>query len=611
MIRLVEFVRNTAGSVREVVRRLSMPRRWLLTFITLVFLPAIALVYVYNERTASILEEEVTSSMLQTVKQAGNNLSYRLGHIRDISNAASMNQKLNQFLQDDDVPSIGRQLEVLKDLRYLVETVQTNTDVFRMRLFVKNTTMLAEERFNFFSLDSLKSWPFYNKVLDANGAIVWSDIYKQYFIDTGDVYIMSSARLLHDSKQFGQVSAILLIDVSEKLVMEILADLDQAKPNNVFLVDQSGVILAHADKSRIGTSLEGEVQSVIRQGTEGKVKFQLHNKNEYGMFSTIQPTGWKVVLQVSASNISEKVKLKKSAGIATLAGIFAMFLLLVFALLALIIRSMNRRLQQVIGVIREEGIERLDVPHPMPDGNFVMLEHSVDVLIHRVRSLMEQTYKAQVLEREAQLRALQAQINPHFLYNTLDTINWIAIGHGNHDISKMIDSLAKYFRLSLNKGKDVMSVADELNLAQVYLDIQKSRFLNSFEYRIEPDPDVLDYIVPKLTLQPIVENALLHGIRKMKTQFGTILIRAYREENELILIVSDNGIGMEEERAQRLLVEPQLQTRPDGSGSSYGLYNVNERIKLFAGDTSGLSISSRLGAGTSVSVRIRLEPYKQ
>lgn len=607
VIRMIAFVRRATSAVRLAVRRFGIPRSWLITFVLLIVLPAIALVYAYSQRTAAILEEEVSNSMLQTVKQASNNLSYRLGHIRDISNAAVMDPTLYQFLQEDGVPGIERQLEILKDLRYFVETVQTNTDVFRLRLFVKNTTMLASERYNFFSLDTLQSWPYYDEVLSANGAIVWTDIYKQDYIGSGEFYILSSARLLHDSEQFGQVSAVLVIDVSEELVTDILSDIDLTKPGNVFIVNRDGAIVAHADKSRIGTALEEEVRSAIQQGQEGKVKLQLNNQYEYAMYSTIQPAGWKVVVQVPAADISEKVKLKKTAGLATLAGVSALFVALVFSLLALIVRSMNSRLQQVIRIIRTEGIERLDEPQSMPERGFMMLERSVDVLMRRMRSLMEQTYKAQVMEREAQLRALQAQINPHFLYNTLDTINWIAIGHGKHDISQMIDALAKYFRLSLNKGRDVMSVADELNLAQVYLDLQKSRFLNSFEYRIEPEPDVLDYTVPKLTLQPIVENALLHGIHKMKNKFGTILIRAYREGSELILEVSDNGIGMEEERAQRLLVEPQTMEHADSSGSSYGLYNVNERIKLFAGEASGLRISSRLGEGTSVTVHIRLD----
>ncbi|WP_281272079.1 sensor histidine kinase [Paenibacillus flagellatus] len=582
-----------------------MPRRWLITYLLLIVLPSTILLYAYYKHSTTVLEEEVSDSMLQTMKQAGINLSYRFGYIRDIVNTVTMNRKLYEFLEEESNVSVAQQLEETKEIRDVVRNVQSNADVSRLRLFVKSTNMLASEHINFFSLDSLQNWPYYRKVLDANGGIVWTSIYQVSYIDRGEESILSVARMLHDSRQYNQVAAILVLDVPEKLVMDILSEIDLTKQKKVYIVDSDGKVMAHTDRSLIGIRLSDELAGVIARGTDGKEKLQLDKQDEYIVYSTIETTGWKVVAQVPASEISARVKLNQVAGIATLVGILMLFFVLVFALLAVIVRSMNRRIDKVIRAIRQEGIEWLD-GNPAPEGDFMLLERSVDVLIHRVHSLMEQTYEAQVLEREAQLRALQAQINPHFLYNTLDTINWMAIGHNVHDISQMIDALAKYFRLSLNKGRDKMTVEDELTLAQVYLDIQKSRFLNSFDYRIETDPNVMTCIVPKLTLQPLVENALLHGIRKMKNKQGMIRITASRQEGFLILTVSDDGIGMEGERARLLLVEPVRELQTDGLGSSYGLNNVNERIKLFAGESSGLSICSSPGEGTTVTIRIKL-----
>ncbi|MNI77461.1 Sensor histidine kinase YpdA [compost metagenome] len=140
-------------------------------------------------------------------------------------------------------------------------------------------------------------------------------------------------------------------------------------------------------------------------------------------------------------------------------------------------------------------------------------------------------------------------------------------------------------------------------MAKVYLDIQQTRFPKSFEFHIEAEAGLDVYEMPKLTLQPIVENALLHGIRKSKGKAGKIWIRAAMEGDELVLSVTDDGIGMQQELVDTLLTEPQPAMRSDGSGSSYGLYNVNERIKLFAGEQYGLTIESRLGEGTMVVVR--------
>jgi two-component system sensor histidine kinase YesM len=281
-----------------------------------------------------------------------------------------------------------------------------------------------------------------------------------------------------------------------------------------------------------------------------------------------------------------------------------LFLTLMFVLLSFIIRGINRRLQHIIATIHREGVEWME-GSPAPDGDFIMLESSVDRLILRAKMLMEQTYRAQMLEREAQLRALQAQINPHFLYNTLDTINWIAIGRNATDISRMIEGLAKYFRLSLSKGRDVVSVADEITLARVYLDIQQTRFPSSFQYETEVEDGLDNYVMPKLILQPIVENALLHGIHETKTKCGIIRITVKRIDDELLLTVCDDGLGMEEGKVKQLLAGPHIESELDGVGSSYGLYNVNERIRMYSGDQYGLSIISSLGKGTTVTLRLK------
>ncbi|WP_127580571.1 sensor histidine kinase [Paenibacillus koleovorans] len=608
----MKLLKRSYASIRQFVRRFGMPKRWLLTYMLLIVVPAGILLYTYYQRSTSILEEEVTKSMLQAIKQGGVNLSSRLEHIEDISDTAFMYPKLYEYLlEEDQIGSIGRQLEVFKDLSGLISTVQNNRDVYRLRLFVDKSKLYSAERINFFSMEELKDRPLMNKLIEASGAIVWTGVYKETYVDRGTegVYVLSGARILHDPKQYGQMAGVLMVDVAEQTITDVLSELVVSQYNAVYLADSNGIIVSHPNHELIGTAVDPKVWKAMEGQTEGNGRVELDDEPGYVVFTSVKPTGWKLIAQIPASEISERAKINQYAGIATLLAIFALFLVLAFVLVALIVRSMNRRVQQVIKLIRKQGVERFDELQPMPEGDFLMLERSVDHLILRLQSLMQQTYKAQVQEREAQLRALQAQINPHFLYNTLDTINWIAIGRGATDISQMIDALAKYFRLSLNKGRDRMSVADELNLAQVYLEIQKSRFLGTFDYTIDCEPEAESLIVPKLTLQPIVENALLHGIRKTKEKRGHIHINARREDGMLVLSVTDDGIGMEAETAQRLLVVPQEEIKTDGIGSSYGLFNVNERIKLFAGAASGLTIESSPGVGTTVSVRIEWKEY--
>lgn len=596
------------GALRRLVRRISIPRQWLLAYLLLIVVPACFILYGFYERNASILKGEVVRTMQQALKQAGSNLSYRLEHIEDISNAAFLNANLHQYLSvRDDDNLIGLQMEVIKELRDLVETVQTNSDVFRVRLFVNKSKLYASERVNFFSLDSLMTRPWYSHIIEKNGGIVWTGNYEEEFLEGGNVRVFSAARMLRDPDRYDQVSGVMMIDVKERMVSDILSELQFAQGTQVYLVGADGNIAYHPVRERIGSAVGSELAALLAGAAEGSGTIELDGAPNEVMFTTLGPTGWKLVAQGTTTQLSQRAfKLTQISGITSLLQYIALFLVLPFVLLAIIVRGMNRRVNRVITAIRRDGVDSVN-DLPSATGDFLMLERSVDHLMLRVRTLVEEKYRAEIQEREAQLVALQAQINPHFLYNTLDTINWIAIGKGATDISQMIDGLAKYFRLSLNKGKHIVGVDDELRLAEVYLEIQRSRFPNTFDFSIDCEPGLDAYRMPKLILQPIVENALLHGIRKAKGRQGSIVISAREEGGDLIFVVSDNGIGMDGEQASRLLTSAPVEPKLDGTGSSYGLFNVNERIKLYAGDSYGLAISSKLGEGTAVTVRLKAE----
>ncbi|AIQ60501.1 sensor histidine kinase [Paenibacillus borealis] len=610
-VSLWRLLSSAFGSAVSLARRIRIPRQWLLAYLLLIVVPAGIFLYGYYERSASILKSEVIRTMQQALKQAGSNLSYRLEHIYDISNAAFMNPNLHSYLSvGADDQSMEIQLQVIKDLRFLVDTVQSNSDVFHVRLYVDQSKLYAGEKINFFSLDSLKNKAWYTPVIEANGGIVPIGDYEESFLDIGKARVFSFARMLRDPDRYDKVSGVLMIDVQEKMVADILSALQFAPGTQVYLTDADGTIVYHPDRAIIGTKIAPAILEDMKLSSEGSSTLKIGTEVNDVMYTTLQPTGWRLVAQGTESQLSRRaVELTQRSEWTSLMEYVALFLILPFVLLAIIVRGMNRRVMQVITVIRKEGSDGL-IELPPVNGDFHMLERSVDHLILRVRTLVEEKYRAEIHEREAQLQALQAQINPHFLYNTLDTINWIAIGKGATDISQMIDSLAKYFRLSLNKGRSIVSVEDELSLAAVYLKIQQSRFVDAFGFVLDSEPGLSVYQMPKLILQPIVENALLHGILKSKDKRGTITISVREEDGDLIFQVSDDGIGMEEEQARQLLMEEPHETKPDSTGSSYGLYNVNERIRLYAGNQYGISIASKPGAGTTVTVRLKAERAK-
>ncbi|KAI7256676.1 hypothetical protein KC345_g10949 [Hortaea werneckii] len=586
----------------------------------------------FYQRSSEILQKEVTSTMQLTLKQAGKNLTYKLNHIRDSSNSVFMNQVLYSNLQQKD--SITDELNQIKELRNLAETAQENEDIFRLRFFVDPARMYGGDRINLYPLADMERYPWYEQVLEAGGGMVWTGVYNEIYNDIGEKKIFSVARMLRNPKEYEETIGILVMDVSEELIGEVMKELHFSDTYEPYLLDSSGRLIystgnySTEDTGRepesttsasLTTSsgagntwpqevslLPEELLDTITQTDEGTLKRNIGREEVNVVYTTIGASGWKLVAQVAQSEISHRAAaMNQFTSIATLAGITVMFLVLVFVLLMFLVQSMQRRVQMILRMIRKEGIGWLEDRRTMPDGDFRLLERSVDHLIHKVNNLMEESYQAKIQEREAQLRTLQAQINPHFLYNALDMINWSAISHDAEDTSQMIEALARYFRLSLNQGRDNVSIADELNLAKVFMEIQQNRFPSTFTFTVEAEPDISDYLIPKLTLQPLVENALLHGIRRTRGKHGNITISARREQGDIIMAVSDDGTGMSQEQARRLLLEPSSELRSDGGAGSFGLYNVNERIRYFAGNRYGLSIETELGKGTVVTIRIK------
>ena len=230
------------------------------------------------------------------------------------------------------------------------------------------------------------------------------------------------------------------------------------------------------------------------------------------------------------------------------------------------------------------------------------LSNSFSHMHDHIQQLIQQLQQEEKQKQQAELRALQAQINPHFLYNTLDTIAWKAMDHNATEVSDMITALSRFFQLSLSDGNDFVSLNDELEHAYHYLFIQQIRYSDRLDYTLEMDPELGECRVPKLILQPLIENALYHGIKPLRRR-GEITVRIESSEQFLLLTVSDNGVGLSPERCAHL--NHSLQTKDSSCG--YGLYNIAERLRLTYGSSACLQLKSAPDHGTIVSIQIPRE----
>ncbi|MBQ5375801.1 MAG: sensor histidine kinase, partial [Lachnospiraceae bacterium] len=217
------------------------------------------------------------------------------------------------------------------------------------------------------------------------------------------------------------------------------------------------------------------------------------------------------------------------------------------------------------------------------------------------RPIKKQVTREQKRLRKAELDLLQAQINPHFLYNTLDAIVWSAEAGNQKQVVSMVGSLSDFFRTSLNRGKEIITIREELQHVRSYLEIQQIRYQDILSYEISVPEDIFEYRIPKITLQPLVENALYHGIKNRRGG-GKIIVSGENKEDCILLKVIDDGMGMTKERKAE--VERGLREATPEESSIYGLYNINERIRLTYGGSYGIYLESEFEKGTVVTVRL-------
>ena len=305
-------------------------------------------------------------------------------------------------------------------------------------------------------------------------------------------------------------------------------------------------------------------------------------------------TGWTVWLYQPVGLAGEAMRpIGVMAGVTILICIFA-------AVLAYFITSgmVSSRIERLTHFMQEVQEGSMDMQMESDDRDEIgMLYRGFGSMMKRIRTLINEVYLSKITQKEAELKALQAQINPHFLYNTLSLINWKALAAGEEDISRMTLALSTFYRTALNRGRNVLQVETELSNTRAYLEIQSMLHDGDFDYEIEAQTEILQCESLNLILQPLVENAIHHGIEEKTDGRGKITVRGWKEDNCVWFMVEDNGVGMEQEVADKILTM---------ESKGYGVRNVNERIRLCYGEKYAMKVESVVGKGTKMTIHFPL-----
>ena len=416
-------------------------------------------------------------------------------------------------------------------------------------------------------------------------------------------WVVSLSRTVELTRNGTSMLGVLLVDMNYSSIEQLLEKANtDTSGEYVYLMAPDGEIIYHPKQNLIHMGLYQENNDRTAQYEDTTVKENFRGEKRLVTVKTISYTGWKLVSVVPMKSFS--------MGMTGMRNLVVLLVALTVLAAVLLNQLVSARISKPLRRLND-SVKEWESGNMNPDiyaGGSMEVEHLGKTLrstVAQIHQLMDDIVVEQEEKRKSELDALQSQINPHFLYNTLDSIVWMITGERYDDAVFMITQLASLFRISLSKGKTVIRIEDEVKHAQNYMNIQKIRYKNSFEVDFQIDEDIRDGCIVKLVLQPLLENAIYYGMEFMDGE-GEIHVRGYRKDDDIYLEVEDNGLGMPEEEAAELLNGKE---RPHKHGSGVGLINVHSRLKLRFGEEYGLIIHSCPDEGMMIQIHIPYIPY--
>lgn len=545
----------------------------------------------------------------QVLEQTRGLLNYKLNNVIYASDQLFYDEEMNKTIKRDQNLALGPQLlEDLNKMKVMISNAFKAEDMHRLILYLDSSVYYSNSysisgdfKTHFSNISSISGEDWYQKLHGHDGKVMWvKPTLITRFNDFSET-VIPCVRFIKDIDNYSNIIGVLRFDLLQSDINTIVEKAATTDNGVAYLLNSDGDIMASSDMNLAGEYNAGMNLSALPSGSRENWHTATVNDAEVVIGALpIKNTDWVLVSIIPSLDI-------QAAGWQITRKMLP-FLVLAVTLSSLMAIVFSYTITKRVHILSKKmmGIRNETLPGPMEEkgsDEISMLIRSYNYMIGKIKQFSETQYKLGRDVKNAELKALQAQIDPHFLYNTLDLVNWVALRNKVPEISEIVLKLTKYYRLSLSKGKDVISIRDEMVRIETYVNLQNLRFRNRLTLVIDIDENLYRYSILKLILQPIVENSIIHGIFEKDTKTGTITITGKLKGEILILSVRDDGVGIEGEKAGKLFCGGNP-TEEQG----YGVINVNHRIKLYYGSDYGLTCKSSVGAGTTVDITIPAMP---
>lgn len=598
---------NKGKSILFFISNLPLRTKLFFAFIIIGIIPIICSGYLFYHKSYKVILDNSRDYTEEMLLQINNNLSVKIDNIDAVALSIITNNSIKSLLNEKDDIKRGQNTRTVE--AYLRNTVLSSKDINDIIIIDKNLNNY-ETGSGF--IDRSFDFPhslYYSEMLKGRGRNIWTG-----FTDN----IAKAPYPLTNVKVFPSVSVIkdfyndiylggLIVNLNKSAITNIINNVYTGEKGNILILDKNMRYMVSTKD--LGFSLKNEYFNKINQKLDkGSYIERINGEENLVTYIKNEETGWHIV---SLMTISDLVK---TSGVIKDIILKVTFLFVLLCIVFSIIISFNitkgiKKLINIMGLVKKGDLNvRMNSEREDEIG---ILSNNFDNMVGRLNELIRTKYELELRENQAQLKVLQAQLSPHFLYNALDSINWMLIEKDQMEISSAVVMLGDLLRYSVSNGSTVITVSEEIHQVRNYLALQKIRFEDRFVFYINIDEEIMEQLIPKFIIQPIVENAVIHGIEDY-TDKGCINVSGYTMDNCLIFKIEDNGKGIEAQDLEVLRRHINNHSQAENKEASethahIGIENVNQRIKIIYGEEYGLNIESEYSKGTKVTIKLPID----
>lgn len=588
--------------MKNPLQKLSMHKRMMLYFSVPLILVQILLCFLCYPQVVRHYREKTDYSMEQSVSQA---ISFTESYLRNMTYLANMvedNGVIQNTLSADgfgeERPYMEQWLEYY-ELNKEFNSYEISNSVYRFCLYVPDEVMYAGNQYYFDGVSRLKERSDY---VDLRYALNRGEDYVAISRERDGVDQQDTSQMvtlyhrIASKKEKEEELGICSISVSAKYFQDIMKNANITSEGLVYLMSENGRMITSSNSSILqkmqkkGILLNYGAELFMEKRKEGQKEYYITRQNVDG-------ASWQMILIIPENEYEDQYRFLCLSAALMLGSMIAVIVLMSYLLSGYYVGRLKKLNVEMTGL--ESGNLNANLPITTEEDEIEEIYHNFNGMVQEVQRLMQEHYQLGKEVKMAEVRALQAQINPHFLYNTLDLINWISMDYGAEEIGTLTWNLARFYRLSLNHGKSLISIGEEVEHVEVYVNIENYHFDNAISLEVDVPEELKSYACLNIILQPFVENAIVHGIaEKPDIESCEIRICARREEQDIVFSVQDDGPGVDVKEMQK---ETQQDIRTAQHG--YGVRNINFRLKLCFGEKYGVTYLES-EKGTHVEIKI-------